>query len=91
MFTPSVSLSFPHAETALAEGLRAIENGETAFDLSANHEIDSTAVAVLLAWQRAAQKKGVQLAWHRPSPALHSLAELYGVHGLLHLKPEAAQ
>lgn len=91
MFSPNVDLSLTNAESVLAAGLQAIDSGETDFDLSAVNEIDSAAVAILLAWTRAAKQKNVTLIWHNSPPSLHSLAELYGVHALLHLKPETSK
>ncbi len=88
MFRPDTGLTLPNAEKALAAGLHAIGAGETSFDLLAVTEIDSAAIAILLAWVRAAKQKGVTLTWYNPSPALHSLAKLYGVHAILNLKSE---
>ena len=57
---------------------------------SALTQIDSAAVAVLLAWQRAAAQRGQALALAGVTPQLRSLASLYGVEGLLGLTPAAA-
>ena len=45
---------------------------------------DSAAVAILLAWRRAAAQQGAALSFSNFPPTLHSLAELYGVAGMLH-------
>jgi ABC-type transporter Mla MlaB component len=45
--------------------------------------IDSAGVAVLLEWKRRAVAEGVDLAFENVPPTMASLAELYGVDGLL--------
>jgi phospholipid transport system transporter-binding protein len=79
------------AGQVLAEGLRALAAGEAGFDLGAVSAADSAAVAILLAWQRAAQARGVNLEVRNPPPALRSLATLYGVDELLPFAREFAQ
>lgn len=83
MYQPGPSLTFANARAALAAGLKEIEAGETAFDLSAVTDVDSTAVAALLAWQRAARARGAVLSVVNAPANLTSLAQLYGVAQLL--------
>ncbi|QDQ26502.1 STAS domain-containing protein [Chitinimonas arctica] len=52
-------------------------------DLSEVSEIDSTAVSLLLHWQRDAVAAGRQLTLQRPPANLTSLAALYGVEEFL--------
>ena len=61
----------------------AIRSGDTAFDLSAVRTCDSSAVAMLLAWQREAQARGSELQLSGLPPGLLSLATVYGVAPLL--------
>ncbi len=68
-------------------GCRAYPQGDVAIDCSALAQVDSAAVAVLLAWQRAATARGQTLALHGVPPQLASLATLYGVDSLLGLPP----
>ncbi|MBS1169440.1 MAG: hypothetical protein H6R01_358 [Burkholderiaceae bacterium] len=89
MFDAGLSLTMADAPRALAEGLRALEAGETVFDLARVEALDSVAVALLLAWQRAARARGVEIKFHHLPPALGSLAELYGVTELLAVIPTA--
>lgn len=70
------------AEVAVL-GRAAIERGDTEFDLSRVSRCDSSAVAVLLEWQRAARARGVELKVTGPPPGLVSLAAVYGVADLL--------
>lgn len=77
------SLTVANAKAALAQGVAAIQAGKTTFDLASVKLTDSSAVAVLLAWQRAARKAGKQVKYVNLPPSLSSLADLYGVDELL--------
>jgi phospholipid transport system transporter-binding protein len=52
-------------------------------DLKGVDPVDSAGVAVLLEWKRRAVAEGVYLAFENVPPTMASLAELYGVDGLL--------
>ena len=52
-------------------------------DLKGVDPVDSAGVAVLLEWKRRALAEGVALAFENVPPSMASLAELYGVDGLL--------
>nr|WP_156530249.1 STAS domain-containing protein [Burkholderia thailandensis] len=71
------------AKAALAQGLARIEAGATAVECGALAQFDSSALAVLLAWQRAARARGVTLDIVNLPPKLASLAQAYGVDTLL--------
>ncbi len=73
------SLTVHNANAALVQGIAAIAAGKTVFDLGSVKVADSSAVAVLLAWQRAARKGGVALAYKNLPASLKSLAALYDV------------
>lgn len=88
MYQPDFPLTMQETGVALTEGLRTIEAGETIIDLAAIAVVDSSGVAILLAWQRAAQARGAKLDFRNPPAALCSLAALYGVEDLLRLEPE---
>ena len=49
------SLTVLNATTALERGLTAIKAGQTSFDLRHVLSVDSVAVSVMLAWQKAAR------------------------------------
>jgi len=57
--------------------------GASQLDLSNATEVDSSAVALLLEWQRQAESRGIHLTWTGVPPALQKLATLYGVQELL--------
>ncbi len=72
-----------NASANLVEGIRAIDGGETEFDLDALGRSDSSAVAVLLAVARHARTMGKALRLTNMPEAVASLATLYGVDALL--------
>jgi phospholipid transport system transporter-binding protein len=76
-------IGMANAATVAALGRAAIEQGDAQFDLSAVTRCDSSAVAVLLEWQRAAQERGLALSVIAPPAGLVSLATVYGVDDLL--------
>ena len=76
---PIDSLTLQTATAALAQGIAAIRSGQTVFDLAALTVVDSSAVAVLLEWQRAARDAGSRLRYTNVPANLQSLATLYGV------------
>jgi phospholipid transport system transporter-binding protein len=90
MFTAPPALTTANAHTVLQTGLTAIAAGHYAFDFAATVQADSAAVAMLLAWQRAAQERGAQLQLSNLPESLQSLARLYDVAGLLGVAPAEA-
>lgn len=83
MYQPAESLTLANARLVLAEGLRAIAAGQPEIDLSQLATVDSSAVATLLAWKRAAAARSAPLALKNLPASLQSLAALYGVTALL--------
>jgi phospholipid transport system transporter-binding protein len=77
------TLNVHNAKAALLQGFEAIQAGQTVFDLGSVKLADSSAVAVLLAWQRAARKSGAALSYINLPESLKSLAALYGVDAFL--------
>jgi phospholipid transport system transporter-binding protein len=53
-------------------------------DLGGVTEVDSSAVSMLLEWQREANRHGRQLRFANMPPKLQSLVRLYGVDNLVH-------
>lgn len=79
----ATDIGMGNAAEIAALGRAAIERGDGRFDLSAVARCDSSAVAVLLEWQRAARARGLTLEVVAPPPGIASLAEVYGVGSLL--------
>jgi phospholipid transport system transporter-binding protein len=82
-FDAGTALTHESAKAALAAGLARIAAGDTAVDCAALAQFDSSALAVLLAWQRAAHARGAALDILNLPPKLASLAHAYGVDALL--------
>jgi phospholipid transport system transporter-binding protein len=72
-----------NAAQLLEEARAPLEAGVRAIDLGEVTELDSSLLAVLFAWMRAAKQHDRPLALVRLPPDLKSLAQLYGVAGLL--------
>jgi phospholipid transport system transporter-binding protein len=81
----SGKMTLETAPALFAHGAEALAGEVTLFDLAAVEEVDSSGLAVLFGWQRAAQAKGVALRIANPPESLISLAEVYGVSDLLPL------
>lgn len=77
------ALTFDNAQAALAQGCAAVAVGETEFDLGGVKAADSSALALMLAWQRRAQAQGRSLKFLNVPANVDALARLYGVDGLL--------
>jgi phospholipid transport system transporter-binding protein len=76
-------ITMENAASLLDVGVAAIARGDTHFDFSAVGNVDSAAVALVLAWQRAARAQGASLTLAGVPDGLLSLARLYGVESLL--------
>ena len=83
-------IGMANAAQVAAAGLEAIRAGDAAFDLSSVRTCDSSAVAVVLAWRREAQARGLALTLAGLPAGLVSLAGVYGVDSLLDLAPSPA-
>ena len=67
------------ASVRLAEAIIALKEGSDVFDFSALRELDSTALALILACRREAERMGRQLHCVNLPENLANLAALYGV------------
>ena len=77
------ALTFQNASAALEQGCAALTAGETVFDLGGVRAADSSALALMLAWQRRAQAQGRKLTFVNVPANVDALARLYGVDGLI--------
>ncbi|WP_296660023.1 lipid asymmetry maintenance protein MlaB [Paraburkholderia sp.] len=82
-FDAGVNLTHASANSVLSAGLARIAAGATAVDCAQLSQFDSSALAVLIAWQRAARARGAALDVLNLPPKLASLAQAYGVDPLL--------
>ena len=67
------------------EGKRHIDEGVRVVDLGEVSDIDSSLLAMLLAWLREAKNRQQELAFANVPDALQTIAKLYGVESLLPL------
>ena len=72
-------LSLRNAVSVSEAGLQAIHAGSDQIDMSTLQTIDSSAVAVMLAWQRQAQSLNRSLEFTGVPASLISLISLYGL------------
>jgi len=78
-----VPLTMANAPGLLEAGRAALRPGEQIFDFSEVSEADSSALAVMLAWLRAAELSRSTVKFVHIPAVVRSLAELYGVNELL--------
>lgn len=80
------SFSFVESKSVLQTGLDAIKKGQYIFDLKNIITADSSCIAVMLAWQRAAAATSKRIQFINPPLNILTLADLYGVADLLGLQ-----
>ena len=83
----SGALTLATVAAALAEGDVAIREGVRTVDLAEVGELDSSALALLLAWLREAKRQNRALAIANLPQGLTTIARLYGVAELLPASP----
>ncbi|MFM0733545.1 STAS domain-containing protein [Paraburkholderia sediminicola] len=88
-FESGATLTHESAKAALEAGLQRIAAGAKGVDCTPLAQFDSSALAVLLAWERAAQARGIAFEIVNLPAGLASLAQAYGVDTLL-CRPELA-
>ena len=76
-------LTLAHVAAALGEGNGAIGEGARSIDLGEVSELDSSALALLLAWLRGAKRRDAKLVFSNLPQGLTTIARLYGVAELL--------
>lgn len=80
---PQGDVTMETVSALLAQGLRQLNTADLVVDLSRIQAVDSAAVSMLLAWQRAAQRGQRVLQIENLPENLLSLSRLYGVEELL--------
>lgn len=76
-------LTLAHVAAALSQGNQAIGEGARSVDLGEVSELDSSALALLLAWLREAKHRDRDLVFANLPQGLTTIARLYGVAELL--------
>lgn len=82
-FEPGATLTHATASAAYQAGLARIAAGASRVDCAPLAQFDSSALAVLLGWRRAAAERGAALEVVNLPAQLASLAAAYGVDTLL--------
>jgi phospholipid transport system transporter-binding protein len=85
MVSGPVTLS--NVRALLEEGREQLKAGVRTIDLGEVTELDSSLLAVLLAWQREARAANIELVVERLPDGLETIARLYGVEALLSGSP----
>jgi phospholipid transport system transporter-binding protein len=85
MLSLGTSLTNRNAAAMLRDGLARVAQGEAEVDCGGLGQVDSAAVAVMLALARAAKARNTTLRFVAVPRQLAELATLYGVDGLLGL------
>ena len=70
----------------IEQGVNLFDRPDLIIDLAQVTEVDSSAVSMLLEWQRKAQKNNRRLCFSNMPESLKNLAQLYGVAELVPLK-----
>jgi len=83
----SGALTLASVAAALEEGNAAIANGVRSIDLGEVGDLDSSALALLLAWLRRAKRDNRALEFTNLPQGLTTIARLYGVADLLPAAP----
>lgn len=83
------AMTFAQAVELRAAVIAALDRDGLTVDLGAVAESDSTALSLLLEWQRAAKARGWKIGYVNLPANLRSLAEVYGVLELLALADSA--
>jgi len=79
MFTPAAIFTHETAARELAAGIAAIDSGQASFTFSQTGNIDSSAVACMLAWKRHALERKVDLKFVDMPVNLNHMIQVYGV------------
>ena len=80
-------LTLASVTAVLREGNAAIGQGVRTVDLGGVGELDSSALALLLAWLREAKRRNTGLVFDNLPQGLTTIARLYGVAELLPASP----
>jgi len=86
----SGALTLQNVAAVLREGNAVIAEGIRTVDLRDVGELDSSALALLLAWLREARRAGREISFSNLPQGLTTIARLYGVAELLPAAPVSA-
>lgn len=78
-------ITIDNAVAVVARGATWFDHDDLIIDLTQVTEVDSSAVSVLLEWQREANRRNCRMSFVNMPPKLQSLVQLYGVSELMRL------
>ena len=78
-------VTLANVASVMQEGQRHLAEGVQTVDVGEVSELDSSLLAMLLAWVRDAKAQQRELKFINPPEALQTIARLYGVESLLPL------
>ena len=79
------AMTMAAATGLLEEGAAFLARADAVFDLAGVTEVDSSGLAIVFGWQRAAKRLAKNIRIVNPPHNLRSLADVYGVAGMLPL------
>ena len=82
-------VTFANIKVVLEEGLQHVKDGIRTVDFAEVGELDSSLLAAMLAWLRAARSAKADLVFSNLPDDLVTLARVYGVEPLLPTAPAA--
>jgi phospholipid transport system transporter-binding protein len=77
------AVTFATVAPLVEEGYAHIRTGVSLIDFQATTQVDSSAIALALAWLRAARESQIEVAFANLPPAMLNLARLYAVTDLI--------
>ena len=77
------SVTINNVVTLVEQGIALFDRDELVIDLTQVTEVDSSAICMLLEWQRQANRRNWRMCFANMPHNLKSLAQLYGVAELI--------
>lgn len=77
------SINFNNVATVVERGIALFNHDNLVIDLARVTEVDSSAVSMLLEWQREAGRRNHRMGFANMPQNLRGLAQLYGVSELI--------
>ena len=84
-FSVQGPVTIANVVAVIAQGAALFDRDDLVIDLAQMSEVDSSAVSMLLEWQREASRNNRQLRFTNMPENLQSLARLYGVSEMIPL------
>src|SRR5690242_10575394 len=86
----SGAVTIDNVVTVAERGIVLLDREDLIIDLGQITNVDSSAVSVLLQWEREARRRNRQIRFENVPQKLQSLIRLYGVSELIHWNAESS-